>query len=533
MSGSEMSQPAFDEAYTRYASRLFMLVGLALAGATLWLCRSYVIDDALITLRYAQNYLAGEGLAFNPGEVVEGFTNLGHLLAVIVLGALGLDLITAARLIGLFGAALAVAFGPAAILPGRDQKLERAITRLLLLANFFFVYLAWTAMETGLYVGLIALACHRFKRSGDRADVWVGLLAGSLFLVRPDGVLFGAALMALALFRHGLPATLRMPGPWLWVAIIGAVELWRFSHFGYWVPNTALIKGAGSIGMLADSTPWYALIGDDVMELLSQSGGVFTLLFALIALIRFRNNDRIVLAVTMIAVAFAFEIYADGDWMLGYRFLMPMLPFYLSLVAIGIVLTMRALAEACRASLDYRWWEAGLGLALPLLAIAIWTVSLEFKFHSNQYPRTHMTSEYMIPAAKWIGDHYPKHYRVVAGAIGSLAYYGQLVVVDAVGLTNREIALLSGKADLRDDYIASLQPELALLNAGLDPPKQRDMYGGRYRMRRYFLRGIERPWVLYERSTIPEANLPRETHQSLYESTRLHQAESVPLPLSD
>ncbi len=54
-------------------------------------------DDAFITLRYAQNFLAGHGFVWNAGERVEGYTNFLHMLIVTGLGSLGMDLQAAAR----------------------------------------------------------------------------------------------------------------------------------------------------------------------------------------------------------------------------------------------------------------------------------------------------------------------------------------------------------------------------------------------------------------------------------------------------
>jgi hypothetical protein len=58
-------------------------------------------DDAYITLRYASRLLAGEGLNWNPGERVEGFTDPLWLGQIAALGAAGIDLATASRLLGL------------------------------------------------------------------------------------------------------------------------------------------------------------------------------------------------------------------------------------------------------------------------------------------------------------------------------------------------------------------------------------------------------------------------------------------------
>ncbi|MCE7959156.1 MAG: hypothetical protein DYH06_14645, partial [Acidobacteria bacterium ACB2] len=36
---------------------------------------SMLLDDAMVSMRYARNLARGEGLVFNPGERVEGFSN--------------------------------------------------------------------------------------------------------------------------------------------------------------------------------------------------------------------------------------------------------------------------------------------------------------------------------------------------------------------------------------------------------------------------------------------------------------------------
>ena len=49
------------------------------------------LDDAYISYRYALNLVEGRGLVFNPGEYVEGYTNL--LWTLLVAGGLALGLI--------------------------------------------------------------------------------------------------------------------------------------------------------------------------------------------------------------------------------------------------------------------------------------------------------------------------------------------------------------------------------------------------------------------------------------------------------
>ena len=57
-------------------------------GAMAWLTRRYFMDDAFIGFRYLNNLLSGRGLVFNPGERVEGITNLGWVLALAPLASI-------------------------------------------------------------------------------------------------------------------------------------------------------------------------------------------------------------------------------------------------------------------------------------------------------------------------------------------------------------------------------------------------------------------------------------------------------------
>ena len=58
-------------------------------------------DDAYITLRYSQNWLDGNGVNWNTGERVEGYTSFLHLALVSLLGLFQVDLVSASRMLGI------------------------------------------------------------------------------------------------------------------------------------------------------------------------------------------------------------------------------------------------------------------------------------------------------------------------------------------------------------------------------------------------------------------------------------------------
>jgi hypothetical protein len=48
-----------------------------------------IVDDSFITYRYAENLVAGNGLVFNVGERVEGYTNFLWTLLLAACYSLG------------------------------------------------------------------------------------------------------------------------------------------------------------------------------------------------------------------------------------------------------------------------------------------------------------------------------------------------------------------------------------------------------------------------------------------------------------
>ncbi|KPJ64637.1 hypothetical protein AMJ44_12375, partial [candidate division WOR-1 bacterium DG_54_3] len=50
-------------------------------------------DDAFISFRYVRNFVNGDGLVFNPGERVEGYTNFFWILLLSLFLKLGFDIV--------------------------------------------------------------------------------------------------------------------------------------------------------------------------------------------------------------------------------------------------------------------------------------------------------------------------------------------------------------------------------------------------------------------------------------------------------
>src|SRR4051794_35154349 len=84
----------------RIAPQLAALIPLAIATVHLYQIGPQMVDDAYISFRYARNLADGFGLVFNPGEQVEGFSNLLWTLLLTPFARAGFSLPETALFLG-------------------------------------------------------------------------------------------------------------------------------------------------------------------------------------------------------------------------------------------------------------------------------------------------------------------------------------------------------------------------------------------------------------------------------------------------
>lgn len=167
----------------------------------------WVSDDAFISFRYALHLLRGQGLVFNAGEFVEGFTNFLWTLAVFCGLALGLPaeqfsnaISITMYLLLLSGLAWAgFRTGRPAKAPqtgpvhGRRQDNEMQsvallITTLLLAGIHHMHVFATSGLETMAFAACVWAGIYSlWVRNRQPAGLWLLTLA---CLLRPDGVIF-------------------------------------------------------------------------------------------------------------------------------------------------------------------------------------------------------------------------------------------------------------------------------------------------------------------------------------------------------
>ncbi len=301
----------------------------------------YVVDDAFISFRYARNLALGQGLVYNPGERVEGYSNfLWVLLAAGVL-ALGGPLVTSMKVAGL-AAGVATLLGSMRlaqrIFAGEPaSRLKVALAAGLLGTHTSLAVWSQAGLETPLFAALLVGAVGRFELERREPGRLPGsaLLFGLAWLTRPEAPTYALYFAARRFLPRGRPRLGRADLGWLAVlaALVVPFELFGLVYYGELLPQTHGAKlGREGHGLLASDPS-----GSLVFRFALGQGGAFAGLLALGALGCLARPGRVPKAAWVPASSgLLFALYAWSDWMPRYRLLVPCLPFLFLLLAHGL-----------------------------------------------------------------------------------------------------------------------------------------------------------------------------------------------------
>jgi hypothetical protein len=425
-----------------------VLLGLALAvGYTFAWGRMALFDDAYISLRYARNFADGNGLVWNIGEQVEGYTNylwtvlLGLSMRFSSLGGAGLAI----------GLSLAVFGGNILAVAALGHRLNKGywipLAALATAGNWVFSSYGTTGMETGLCAFLVLLGLYNLI-AADKPGRYA--LAGLFFigaaLTRPDHGLFyaiGSGIIAVeellrlrrgdATIRESLVRIAAWSAPFL---LYIAYVVWKLDFYGHLLPNTYYAKSA-------DLTWW-------------SQGALYAVLFwlganawgAAIGCVAFAKGSVGTLerrfsafSVASLVLYTLYTARVGGDFMYG-RFFVTLIP----LVLLGCeALVFRSLGR-----------PVVLGLTLFAMVASAAPVTL-FEGTGERWGVVDENKYWRVQAVRPEVKLGAVHYKLGrflrdevvsrgiepilgSGGIGMVGYYSGLTIVDSRGLTDPVIA---------------------------------------------------------------------------------------------
>lgn len=473
---------------------------LVAAGIAIWLALSaqvlgdWIVDDAFISFHYARNLFLGNGLVFNPGERVEGYTNFLWTLLVTGMLYAGWDPVIGAHALTLLAGFALVGLTVVLARPLAGEGWAWGAGGLLAFSGPFLCYTSrGSGMETGFYAALIAASLVQLSRGAWRAG---GVFTALAMLTRPDGALLAVAGAAaalaggLVLARGSSPRamqTLGIVAPWRstvaarWdrrplvrylvpiLVIYGVYFMLRWFYYGALLPNTfyAKVDASQDQALRGLRYVWEFAAGDLLLPA-GLCGAALGL-----RLTRDAGVRRAGTLLTAYAILYTLYVVAvGGDWVPGFRFGVPLL-------APCVALTVWGLAHLARSIPGLAGAFQGQGIALLLLGALAGGLMLRLPAESSfntasgvwgQMQRVRQFRE----TGLWLNAHTPPDAVIAASAVGAIPYYGQRVTIDVLGLTDAHVARsprrpvgggLAGHERSDPDYVMARRPDIITWHA--------------------------------------------------------------------
>lgn len=429
-----------------------VFLGLVLAGSVLVLLLhawsfGFEIDDAYISFRYAQNLVDGHGLVFNPGEPVEGYTNLAWVLLSALGIALGIEPLLFARVLGTLASIGVLLLAPIAVRRLAPTAGATALAAPVLLAACGPLA-CWTL--AGLETPLVALlALGTFLCALTAQPLLTGVLALALALTRPDGVALGGAFLLWSVLAcmhaPGRTRARAIGGGALFALGVLAHFVWRHETYGAWLPNTYYAKTGDLAGQLRSGVP-YALdfaraflapwVGVAAWSAVASRGAVW-------------RDPRVRATLAVLGGWIVYVIAVGGDGLGMFRFFVPILPI---LTVLGVALLHHALTGSAAGGIGAPSTTGrteapveanGRTAAVVTLAIAAFTAISSMTGNERALVTAHMSGE-NLAGWKLAGDTLarvlPEGTTIALAPVGYIPYRTGLVTYDILGLTDPAIA---------------------------------------------------------------------------------------------
>jgi hypothetical protein len=416
------------------------------------------LDDAYISYRYAENLVRGEGLVFNHGERVEGYSNFLYVLAVAPA-----FWVTDRDGVYFFSVLLNALFALGALCLFSDHLRRSMGARAALAGSLLFALCLplWVAVASGLETCLVLLismavwvCVERVAVNPTRGNTLaLALLTVLSLLARVDGFLIpGIAILYLLLKRRIRPATVCALALF---AAQGLHELWRLAYYGALLPTPYYVKVSGPI--LAR----LSFAGVELNKIALLEGLLPYLLILLLLVVEsiyrlYKRRPesfcpfRFEILLAPLWIAYWFYIGGDNFW---DRFLLILYP-------LGIF----ALLSCCEKISNPRMAIYGLVLLAALQVGPPCLTDPRFDFAFNKF-------DTLIETGKFLGEKYPGRTMAVA-ALGKMPFFSRLYAHDVLGLADPVIAHLPvssglfvpGHLKFDPDYTLSRRPNLIALS---------------------------------------------------------------------
>lgn len=413
-----------------------------------------LFDDAMVSMRYAWNLSHGLGLVWNPGETIQGYTNLLMTL-VMSLATLAFDKSTAVLSIQILGIGfmLSIAYVTMKIADyifqdnsHQRRAFLRTLTFFCVLSYYPLSYWSLMGMETGLLALLLLLSIllsFRYAQRGNFTNMLlVSVCLGLAYLTRPDSIIFALLIWVYIAWGiklksnqdqlYKLPVAIA-----LFLLFVVGQLIFQYLYYGEMLPNTYTLKltGMSLFGRIRNGTGF-------IIPFLIVTAPI--LILASIDLISgFQKRKLLMLSIVFSAIGY--EVYVGGDPWLYWRIMAPSIPLAI-ILAINFVST-KVFALTSSQAFKLQFLPEALVIGLTLIGMISANNGFIRELLLLDKPYTTEYNAYYVSTAIVLNQVTTSDATVGVFWAGSIPYYTDRVAVDFLGKS--------------DKYIANLPPDIS------------------------------------------------------------------------
>lgn len=456
---------------------------------------SFIQDDSYISLQYAKNFTEGNGLVFNIGERVEGFTSFLWVMILTIPYLLKINPEKYIQFLSMsFGVfSLVVTYLLSEKILIKLNPIKKKFTYIsflpviLTVLTSTFYYWAVSGMETTFYSFLFLTSIYYFISSDEnRNHFYLSILFLILsFLARQEAIILALVYFLISIYnlyenengnkKINRKARFKLMIFTMTFAIsILIFEAFRRIYFGHMFPNTYYAKTGTSLVYLKSG------INYTISFLKSYLFYGIVLLLPLLLLINNKVKKITLFLYIILLIYSLYIIIVGGDVLTLYRFFVPILPIIYILFTLFIYFL-------------YNWIIGPQIIRIVKNTIFFILIGLfAYKIHNNSFEEAQKIANRekgLTSTMKSLGltlkrekDEGNQNLKISATTVGTLKYFSECNVLDMLGLTNEFIAhnpeeikeisdYVTGWKERKynSDYILSQEPEYIIFSTREKP----------------------------------------------------------------
>ena len=420
-------------------------------------------DDAYISYRYVKNFLDGDGLVFNQGERVEGYTNFFLIILMICFGLFGLDYIVVSKIIGItsgIGILVLMVLWINKIFEDKPPLVLTVAALWLLVTNGVFAYWTVSGLETLLFAALIFWGLYLVS---NKNMLFVPIMAIAT-LTRPEGGL----VFIFILIYHVLTKSFRLAdiGKYFlfYILLLLPQFFFRLYYYDDILPNPFYAKTGWSTE--------YFISGIQYVWLFLQHYGFYGILILLPLVLYRQLPKQMRLLLLVIYGYFIYILLVGGDVLHGHRFFVPLLPMMYLLFALTVYRIIEKIFSR------RRFYVSAVSL-LIILAAGAFDFAVPQSWIQNIRINEILLVKKIIRRVTYIKEAAVKNPAIACTTIGALGYYLDGRIIDMLGLTDKtiakhpetiaKIASTWKERNYNITYLMERNPDLILFSTGIKP----------------------------------------------------------------